>query len=334
MLDAISHGDLGANEAYLNLCTAFAQDVPIAGIVIRMVPSMLHPLLAPIITLPNRYHNYKIRQILRPEILRRLQIAERGGDDAPNDFLQWFITYARKSLEPEESTPKYLSDRIATVNFAAIHTSTFTSVNAIYDIASSPDMATILSEIRTEVRSVMPPGDEKWSKSSVTAMVKTDAVLRESMRYSSFMTGALHRKVVAKEGITTPDGLHIKRGNVVAVPALPVHRDPNTYHNPDTFVPLRFLRSTGEDSQQQQTEERKARSTNTVDTSLVFLPFGHGRHGCPGRFFAANELKLLLAYIALNYDIEPLKARPEPIAFGSVLTPNPNVSIRIRRKKD
>jgi cytochrome P450 len=272
--------------------------------------------------------------MLHPEILRRLQIAERGGDDAPNDFLQWFITYARKSLEPEESTPKFLADRIATVNFAAIHTSTFTSVNAIYDIVSSPDMTTILSEIMAEVQSVMPPGDGRWSKSSVQSMIKTDAILRESMRYSSFMTGALHRTVVAKEGITTPDGLHIKQGNVIAIPALPVHRDPNTYHNPNTFVPLRFLRPTGEDNQQQQTEERKVRSTNTVDTSLIFLPFGHGRHGCPGRFFAANELKLLLAYIALNYDIEPLKTRPEPIAFGSVMTPNPNVLIKIRRKNE
>lgn len=318
---------------YLNLCTAFAQDVPLAGIVIRLVPSFLQPLLAPIITLPNRYHNHKIRQMLRPEILRRLQIAERGDDDAPNDFLQWFLTYARKSLEPEESTPKFLSDRIATINFAAIHTSTFTSVNAIYDIVSSPEMTTILSEIKAEVQSVMPPGDEKWNKSSVQKMVKTDAVLRESMRYSSFMTGALHRTVIAKEGITTPDGLHIKRGNVIAIPALPVHRDPSTYNKPNSFVPLRFLRPTGEDSQQDQAEDRKNRSTNTVDTSLVFLPFGHGRHGCPGRFFAANELKLLLAYIALNYDLEPLKVRPEPIAFGSVMTPNPKVSIKIRRKK-
>ena len=93
-----------------------------------MVPKLLQPLLAPLITLPNRYHNRKIRQMLRPEILRRLQMAERGDDDVPNDFLQWYITYARKSLEPEESTPKFVSDRIATINFAAIHTSTFTSV--------------------------------------------------------------------------------------------------------------------------------------------------------------------------------------------------------------
>ncbi|KAF1933736.1 cytochrome P450 [Didymella exigua CBS 183.55] len=325
---------LCANEAYLDLCMAFAQDVPIGGILIRLMPSILHPLLAPIITLPNRYHNYKIRQMLRPEILRRLQIAERSTDDAPNDFLQWYITYARKSLEPEESTPKFLSDRIATINFAAIHTSTFTAVNTIYDIVSSPGMNMILSEIKTEVQSVMPPGDERWSKSSVQSMIKTDAVLRESMRYSSFMTGALQRTVVATEGITTPDGLHIKRGNVIGVPALPVHRDPNTYHNPNSFDPLRFLRRTGKDSQQQNNKESTVRSTNTVDTSLIFLPFGHGRHGCPGRFFAANEIKLLLAYIAMNYDIEPLRIRPEPIAFGSIMTPSPNISIKIRRKKE
>lgn len=330
----VAHNLLGANEAYLNLCTAFAQDVPLTGIMIRLVPSLLQPILAPIITLPNRYHTHKIRKMLRPEILRRLQVADRGHDDIPNDFLQWLITYARKSLEPEESTPKFLSDRIATVNFAAIHTSTFTSVNAIYDIASSPDMTTILSEIKAEVQSIMPQSDEKWSKSSVQKMVKTDAILRESMRYSSFMTGALHRTVVAKEGVTTPDGLHIKQGNVVAVPALHVHRDPETYDNPHTFVPLRFVRPVGYDSQQQKAEVRKVRSTNTVDTSLIFLPFGYGRHGCPGRFFAANELKLLLAYIALNYDIEPMKIRPEPIAFGSVMTPDQNVSIRVRRKKE
>ncbi|KAF3053340.1 hypothetical protein E8E11_011245 [Didymella keratinophila] len=214
-----------------------------------MFPALLHPLLAPIITLPNRYHNYKIRQLLRREILRRLKIAERGGNDAPNDFLQWYITYAKKSLEPEESTPKYLSDRIATVNFAAIHTSTFTSVNAIYHIVSSPDMATMLSEIRAEAVSVMPAPAEKWSKSSVQSMTKTDAILRELMRYSTFMASTLERTVVAKEGITTPDGLRIKRGNTVAVPALPVHHDPTIYHDPNNFAPFRFLRPTGEDSQ-------------------------------------------------------------------------------------
>lgn len=294
-----------------------------------MVPGFLQPLLAPIITLPNRYHTYKIRKILYPIIIQRLKIADDDAD-IPNDFLQWLITYARKSLEPEESTPKFLADRIGTINFAAIHTSTFTAVNAIYDITSIPEKDDVLTMIKTEIEDIYATDGGQWTSTSVQRMSQTDSVLRESMRYSSFMTGALHRTVAAKGGITTPDGLHIKYGTVVAIPALPVHRDTKIYQNPNSFVPRRFVDVPLEDGDNP--TQRKARSANTVDTSLTFLSFGHGRHVCPGRFFAANELKLLLAYIAMNYDIEPLKQRPEPVAFGSVMTPDPAVNIRIRRK--
>jgi hypothetical protein len=61
---------------------------------------------------------------------------------------------------------------------------------------------------------------------------------------------------------------------------------------------------------------------------------GTGGITAPGDFFAANELKLLLAYVALKYEIEPLERRPEHVAFGSTMTPDANVVIRVRRKKD
>lgn len=33
------------------------------------------------------------------------------------------------------------------------------------------------------------------------------------------------------------------------------------------------------------------------------LSWGWGRHACPGRFFAAHEIKLIAAEILLNYDL-------------------------------
>lgn len=33
------------------------------------------------------------------------------------------------------------------------------------------------------------------------------------------------------------------------------------------------------------------------------MGFGYGRHACPGRFFAAAEIKLLLARLLLDYEI-------------------------------
>jgi cytochrome P450 len=320
----------GGNETYLKLCTSFAHDIPLSSIAIKQWPRFLRPLVGPILSLPNRYHNYKIQEILRPEILRRLQYSD-DATDAPNDFLQWYISYARDSLETEELLPEILSARIATMNFAAVHTSTFTSVNAIYDIVSSPMKDSITSWITTEFEDILATADGNLAKVNVQKMACTDSILRESLRFSSGSTGALHRVVATKNGVTTPDGLHIKQGNVISIPAWPVHRDPEIYQDPDSFMPLRFLRSSVNDKEKN--HEPKTRSTNTVDTSLTFLSFGHGKHGCPGRFFAAQEMKLLLAYMMTYYDIEPLETRPEPISFGSFMTPNPRVSIRVRRKE-
>ncbi|KAF9528913.1 hypothetical protein CPB83DRAFT_853417 [Crepidotus variabilis] len=44
-----------------------------------------------------------------------------------------------------------------------------------------------------------------------------------------------------------------------------------------------------------------------VTTGLDSLAFGHGRHVCPGRYFAASELKLMMAHIVMNYDVRTIE---------------------------
>ena len=68
-----------------------------------------------------------------------------------------------------------------------------------------------------------------------------------------------------------------------------------------------------------------------MNTSETFLAFGHGRHACPGRFFAVHELKLLMAYIVLNYDVEFLPKRPEGIWRSNFVVP-PNVLLKVKRR--
>jgi cytochrome P450 len=40
-----------------------------------------------------------------------------------------------------------------------------------------------------------------------------------------------------------------------------------------------------------------------TSTAADSLYFGHGKHACPGRFFAATELRLLLAHLVTHYDL-------------------------------
>lgn len=69
---------------------------------------------------------------------------------------------------------------------------------------------------------------------------------------------------------------------------------------------------------------------NVVLTSGVFTL-------SPGRFFAAFEMKLMLAYILLNYDVKfeagKEGIRPENKWFGSTIIPDPTVNVMFRKRQ-
>ena len=64
----------------------------------------------------------------------------------------------------------------------------------------------------------------------------------------------------------------------------------------------------------------------------AFLTFGHGKHSCPGRFFAAQEMKLMLAHLVQHYDVEYMAERPTPQAIMETKLPSRSTIIRVRRK--
>lgn len=62
----------------------------------------------------------------------------------------------------------------------------------------------------------------------------------------------------------------------------------------------------------------------------TFLGFGYGKHSCPGRFFAAHEMKLLLAHVVQQYDIEFLPERPMQQTIMETKLPSSSACIRVR----
>jgi cytochrome P450 len=65
------------------------------------------------------------------------------------------------------------------------------------------------------------------------------------------------------------------------------------------------------------------------------LHFGHGKSACPGRWFASNELKLMLAIIIRDYDIalpEGETVRPPNIIRGTQMRADTSKQIRLRKR--
>jgi cytochrome P450 len=54
-----------------------------------------------------------------------------------------------------------------------------------------------------------------------------------------------------------------------------------------------------------------------------FLPFGLGKHACPGRQFAINEIKIALHYLLLKYDIRKSSSEKiKPKIYGAYKLPS------------
>jgi cytochrome P450 len=139
--------------------------------------------------------------------------------------------------------------------------------------------------------------------------------------------------VTDPEGITAPDETHCPYGSWLGIATNAIHNDPENYVAADEYRLFRFSEAQEPAEKERSADELiKRANLSFVSVSTKYHPFGYGRHACPGRFFAANELKLLLAYMVLNYDFEMLENRPECKWYGEVLLPPTKAMIRIRRK--
>ncbi|OJZ85798.1 hypothetical protein ASPFODRAFT_46866 [Aspergillus luchuensis CBS 106.47] len=73
-----------------------------------------------------------------------------------------------------------------------------------------------------------------------------------------------------------------------------------------------------------------------VTTAPENLAFGHSKHACPGRFFAANEVKIVLIFLLLRYDWKLLEGMVPRIfsgGFGMALDPTLKLEVRRRREE-
>lgn len=78
-----------------------------------------------------------------------------------------------------------------------------------------------------------------------------------------------------------------------------------------------------------------------VTTSVDSLAFGHGKHACPGRFFASNEIKVVLIELLRSWDFR-LKGdvlglggeekRPKNYHIQMSIAPDPMAEIEFRRR--
>lgn len=134
------------------------------------------------------------------------------------------------------------------------------------------------------------------------------------------------RKVI--KPIDLSDGTHLPAGTRILAPQAGISIDDQFFPNPTELDPLRFYHMRQESAE----ASNRWQFTSLNDTNLNF---GAGKHACPGRFFAGNEIKLILAFFLINYDVRLKKGdkRPQPMALVMTKGPNPNTEFEFRRRE-
>ncbi|KAL8365898.1 hypothetical protein RB595_004600 [Gaeumannomyces hyphopodioides] len=335
-------------RALLNAGVAYAQAIPVAAQVLSLLPRMLRPLVAPLVTLPNRRHERAWFRLAVPEVERRLRALD-GSDSgshnsnetaaaaaaaaAKGDFLDWSIADALASADPAQRRPETLAARVLLVNAAAVHTSAFAITHVLLDLtgAGRDRGAAYVDALRREAAAALAAHGGAWSKRTLADMPRLDSTFRESQRLNTVLAVGPLRIISGPAGVVTPSGVRLPPGCQVGVAAYTMHTDPDVW-GPDAgeFRPFRFVTGDGGCNG----TVGGARSAEAwATTSARYLSFGVGRNSCPGRFFAAAELKLLLAHVLLHYDFEFQEQRPSNQWFGSNHLPPTKATVRIRRRE-
>ncbi|KAF3018969.1 hypothetical protein E8E14_012215 [Neopestalotiopsis sp. 37M] len=185
-----------------------------------------------------------------------------------------------------------------------------------------------------------------------------DSVMKESQRMNP---GNLVRFIrVVEKPVTLSDGTHLPAGTHIESAHASIVQDANLYSNPESFDGHRFMNLRAgaiPDPLGYKNKEQHQFVTATKD----FMAFGYGRHACtpiascptnsialmtlhngkltssmtsPGRFFAANEIKLILARILLEYEFRMpngLTERYPNLNMGLDSLPDPTKALMFKR---
>jgi cytochrome P450 len=188
----------------------------------------------------------------------------------------------------------------------------------------------VTGEVRAAARSATDyrgTGIPSFSHDQLHQMATLSSAISEALRLTS--APLILRRITRAFTIRLWSGrdLALRAGDRVAIyPAL-THRDPEIFEDPDDFQFDRFV-----------ADERPRHFRKGGKRILHSLaPFGGGADRCPGRHLARNVLKILVANLLHDFDIEVLSgefpAFTQHRAGLGVLLPSHDVPVRLMRRR-
>ncbi|KAI9492785.1 cytochrome P450 [Zychaea mexicana] len=288
---------VGTNRELVAAMATLTQSVVKAGVLLTVLPGWIANVIV------RRYMSIERQLDLLIELLVPLIKGLRSGD-IPDDETT-FISMVSKLPKSDGSlrSPEHAALWFRAVALASIHTTAHFSTFALHELACRPQL---VQDLRQEINELHTRTPE-----TVSHIQPLDSFLREVLRYDIDNLGLHHMTL---QDFVLPTGHVIPKRSLIVAAMDEAHNDPALA--PPSNKPLsvfdayRFMNTTD------------GRQSSTIGMDLI--SFGLGAHACPGRYFAVNEIKYVLAELIVRYNITTSsghKRAPNNMAMGMVKFP-------------
>lgn len=231
----------------------------------------------------------QIDKLIYAEISQR----RRENDPTRTDILSMLM--AARDENGQQMSDAELRDQLMSLLLLGYETTAATLAWTFYLIHAHPQVGDRLQQELSNLEKNAQP-------EAITQLPYLTAVCQESLRVHPIALICTPRMVRDTLQIA---GDKFNPGTIVVPCIYLAHRRVETYPQPEKFQPERFLQQ--------------------KFSPFEYLPFGGGSRGCIGAAFSLYEMKLVLATVLSQYELELANSRPvRPVRRGITIVPSEN----------
>jgi len=279
--------EMARNKEWVRIVASFTLNLFTAIRALKYWHPVLRPIVDKFAPLNRQVRRDQVlaTRILEPILKARheeIRNAKREGREPnlPDDSIEWF----RKSSNGRKYPEVFIQLGLAQV---AIQTTTSQLTQCVLNLSAYPEY---IEPLRKEAIRVL--GKNGLKKPALNELLLLDSFLKETQRLKPESIVTMHRRAMAD--IDLPGGVHISKGEQLAVSSHSMWNEEN-YPNPEKFDPFRFV--------ERRKKPELQHKSDYVSTSADHLGFAHGKLACPGRFLAANMMKIAMLHVIFKYDM-------------------------------
>ncbi|CAO1604281.1 hypothetical protein XANCAGTX0491_007840 [Xanthoria calcicola] len=242
-----------------------------------------------------------------------------SSTDGPIDFLDAFLDAAQSDDDPSGYNFALLIDWTLVNVMGGADTTAVALRAVLWFLLKDPSRN---EKLLQEIHSARLRVPVSWKQTQKLPYL--DACIKEALRLCSAIGLGLGRKVPAG-GLQMPDGYMLPAGTNVSMNAWVVNRQDIFGHDPDAFIPERWLRQ-GDETVEQHRDR-------TYQMKRADLAFGGGSRACTGRYIAFLEIYKVVPALLLEFDIELADPLAEWVTINRWTVRQNDIQCRLQPRK-